>query len=128
VTTVNVPNHLPNSPHLNVDDAFELLAAYAPFIPGRAQTMFDASECCAPCSEWQLGYLRADPLRHFPALSCYLVELPRHLGLRSSAQYFVASHNRQVHGRPRHPMIRMCLPRHARQKFRLSRPEIRLPL
>jgi hypothetical protein len=46
------------------------------------------------CFQWQLSYLDANALNHFPALKCCRVEVHRHLALpRPRSRCFVAPHN-----------------------------------
>jgi hypothetical protein len=46
IVSVNVSDDLPNSPHLKVNDAVELLTSDAKFTPGRTQTTLSAVESC----------------------------------------------------------------------------------
>jgi hypothetical protein len=83
---VNVGNNLPNGPHLNIHDAVELLAGDTLLDPSRAQTALCASESYVADFEWQLGYLRANALGHFPALTGYCVKIRRHLVLAATTR------------------------------------------
>jgi hypothetical protein len=46
IVSVNVNDDLPNSPHLKVNDAVELLTSDTKFTPGRTQTTLSAVESC----------------------------------------------------------------------------------
>jgi hypothetical protein len=80
---INVSDDLPNSPHLNVDDALELLAVDPLLASSLAKTTLGAGESCVACFEWQLSYPRADALCHRPAMTRCRVEILRHLVLRA---------------------------------------------
>jgi hypothetical protein len=89
---VNVGNNLPNGPNLNIHDAVELLAGDTLLDPSRAQTALCASESYVADFEWQLSYLRANALSHFPALTGYRVKIRRHLVLPATTRAVPLSH------------------------------------
>jgi hypothetical protein len=70
MVSVTVSDNLPNSPHLKVDDAVELLTSDTKFTPRLTQATFSAVEGCLTRRDGQRSYFRADTLSHRPALGC----------------------------------------------------------
>jgi hypothetical protein len=63
---------------LEINEAIELLAADTQLAPGRAQTVFSASESNLAHSDRQFSDLCTDALCHRPAMTRHRVEILRH--------------------------------------------------
>jgi hypothetical protein len=73
--SVTVGDDLPNSPHLKINDAVELLTSDTKFAPSRAQTTLCAVESWFARGDGQRSYCHADTLCHCPALACRILIL-----------------------------------------------------